>query len=570
MSEARKRIGSKNGSPTADEIDGATTMFNRRALLRNAGLAAGGGAAVALTGLGAKHASAANGNPVILGASNTATSGTTITTTSGSAMYGQTSDPSSAALNGIDNSSTTGGAGVLGYSIYGSGVSGTSSDGFAVNAYSYNSIGVVAQSLTSSPLWLVPSAHTGPLTTGTHNSGEIYLDSSLALWLCTVSGTPGTWSPILVAGLTNNVGAAQTVLNASVPGVAAMNVFNLATTNSHTSGLYVEVGGSSGLPAYAAVIGNTTLAGLPGVFGGSTAGSGIVGMTSAPATAGADIAGVVGSDVSSSGSAGVIAISDHGYGLAAYGGRAQVYLQPGGVAGPPTSGAHTGGELFMDAVAVLWICTAAGSPGTWVQSLAATTNSVGTTPTVIVAATGATAVLSVANNSSGGGNGSAILAKGGGVSGINPKAVIVGDTNQAGLAAVAGANNAGVAVLGSASTAAGVAVHAVGTSGATGLSASSDSGTALQVAGSSTFSGPSTFSLSGLATVAAGSRSIVVPSVSLRSTSLVLATIQQVAAGYSVESAVPNASTNSITIRLSKTVASTITAGIKVAWFVVN
>jgi hypothetical protein len=114
------------------------------------------------------------------------------------------------------------------------------------------------------------------------------------------------------------------------------------------------------------------------------------------------------------------------------------------------------------------------------------------------------------------------------------------------------------------------------------VSASNPTGTALAVSGASTFdgvstftgtsafNGVSTFSLSGTATVPAGKSSLTVTKVSLRAASLVLATIQQAASGYYVASAVPTASSSTIVLHLNKTVASDITGGIRVAWFVVN
>ncbi|MEJ7655126.1 MAG: hypothetical protein WKH64_18215 [Chloroflexia bacterium] len=33
----------------------------------------------------------------------------------------------------------------------------------------------------------------GKPTTGAHLIGELFLDRAAALWICTASGTPGTW-----------------------------------------------------------------------------------------------------------------------------------------------------------------------------------------------------------------------------------------------------------------------------------------------------------------------------------------------------------------------------------------
>ncbi len=107
-------------------------------------------------------------------------------------------------------------------------------------------------------------------------------------------------------------------------------------------------------------------------------------------------------------------------------------------------------------------------------------------------------------------------------------------------------------------------VYGLATSGGTGVvafRAFDETGLALDAIG------PTQFSLSGLASIAAGAKSKVVTDVSLRSTSLVLATVQK-HAGVSVAYVVPNVSLSKVTINLDKVVPSGKTA--KVAWFVIN
>ncbi|HEV2362147.1 MAG TPA: hypothetical protein VGS21_10635 [Acidimicrobiales bacterium] len=122
----------------------------------------------------------------------------------------------------------------------------------------------------------------------------------------------------------------------------------------------------------------------------------------------------------------------------------------------------------------------------------------------------------------------------------------------------------GVGVYGASGTAAGTAMLAIGSHGATGLAASSDTGIALSVLG------PTEFSLSGETTVAEGFSTVVVSGVSLRSNSLVLATIQQAQSGYSIAYASPNVSGRSVTIALNAPVSGSYPSGLRVAWFVVN
>jgi hypothetical protein len=56
------------------------------------------------------------------------------------------------------------------------------------------------------------------------------------------------------------------------------------------------------------------------------------------------------------------------YGLRAVGGLAPLLLVPAhGRVGPPTSGTHLQGEIFLDTNAALFQCVADGTPGTWVR-----------------------------------------------------------------------------------------------------------------------------------------------------------------------------------------------------------
>ncbi len=43
---------------------------------------------------------------------------------------------------------------------------------------------------------LTPGRTTGHPTTGTHQQGELWMDSAGALWACVASGTPGAWKQV--------------------------------------------------------------------------------------------------------------------------------------------------------------------------------------------------------------------------------------------------------------------------------------------------------------------------------------------------------------------------------------
>ena len=61
------------------------------------------------------------------------------------------------------------------------------------------------------------------------------------------------------------------------------------------------------------------------------------------------------------------------YGGEFFGGLAEVRLRPGGEAPITLTNAHAVGELYEDATGELWLCIAAGSPGTWRQIAGPTT-----------------------------------------------------------------------------------------------------------------------------------------------------------------------------------------------------
>jgi hypothetical protein len=150
-----------------------------------------------------------------------------------------------------------------------------------------------------------------------------------------------------------------------------------------------------------------------------------------------------------------------------------------------------------------------------------------------------------------------------------------GVTDATGYAGVFGeyfGSGAGAAVQGINLTGKGQGVVGTGETGVLGIAASNGTGVVATIGFDGTglaldVEGPAQFSLSGLASIAAGAKSQVVTAVSLRSTSLVLATVQN-NAGVLVAYVVPNVAQSKITINLNKVVPSGKTA--KVAWFVVN
>ncbi len=133
-------------------------------------------------------------------------------------------------------------------------------------------------------------------------------------------------------------------------------------------GVSAEVSGIESSPLAGVVGDSNTNAGVMGLASDS---NGVVGITTRNGWG-----AVFGNDQSSAGGYGVQGWSNNGtgvqgagsadgYGVQAQGGKAQLCLVPGSTAGHPTSGRHLMGELYMGNTGELWLCTKAGTPGTW-------------------------------------------------------------------------------------------------------------------------------------------------------------------------------------------------------------
>ncbi len=77
--------------------------------------------------------------------------------------------------------------------------------------------------------------------------------------------------------------------------------------------------------------------------------------------------GLYARESSSGGSIGVIAQSVNGYGLIAEGGLAPILISTSTTVGPPSSGQHQPGEIYVDSNGAFWGCVASGTPGTWIK-----------------------------------------------------------------------------------------------------------------------------------------------------------------------------------------------------------
>ncbi|MCU1390703.1 MAG: hypothetical protein JWL72_4041 [Ilumatobacteraceae bacterium] len=107
------------------------------------------------------------------------------------------------------------------------------------------------------------------------------------------------------------------------------------------------------------VLGSTDIAGGAGVIGfGGVGGAGFFGETYGGQ-------GVLGRTTMGVGVQGDVEVGGTGVGGQFIGGRAQLLLTPASTAGAPATQAHVTGEIFLDKNGTVFVCTAAGSPGTW-------------------------------------------------------------------------------------------------------------------------------------------------------------------------------------------------------------
>jgi hypothetical protein len=116
---------------------------------------------------------------------------------SGGSDKGAGVDGRSTSGHGITGASTSG-AGAYGFSTSGPGVSGGSENGPGVSGRSTTGRGGVFFG-GAAQIRLTPAGTKGKPTSGAHQIGDLFLDKAAALFICTKSGTPGTWVKVTTA-----------------------------------------------------------------------------------------------------------------------------------------------------------------------------------------------------------------------------------------------------------------------------------------------------------------------------------------------------------------------------------
>jgi hypothetical protein len=170
---------------------------------------------------------------------------------------------------------------------------------------------------------------------GVYGSTNSTTEDSAGVWGDNFSGGPG------LVGISM---AGSGVIGKGVNGVRG---------ESNVTGKAASYGKHTGAGEGYGVIGDAAGSSGVGVLGRHTLGTGVRGEGKT---------GVHGKATSGNG---VFGESGSGYGAVLKGGRAAIRLVPATTVGKPTTGNHQIGELYLDKVGTLFICTVAGTPGTW-------------------------------------------------------------------------------------------------------------------------------------------------------------------------------------------------------------
>ena len=242
----------------------------------------------------------------------------------------------------------------------------------------------------------------GAPVSGTFALGDFTVDQTGVIWVCTTAGTPGVWAS-LGGGLTNPM----TTSGDTVYGAASGTPQRLAGSTSATKKFLTQTGNGtvSAAPAWGTIAGadvpvlnqNTTgtAANITGTLDTVPAPVAAVSLNSQKITSlangsGAQDAAAFGQIPLIDATTGDIAASPGTAAAGAIGKAADAghvhpqppMLAPTGLtgataatryagataAGAPASGTFAAGDFVIDQAGSVWVCTAAGTPGTWVQA----------------------------------------------------------------------------------------------------------------------------------------------------------------------------------------------------------
>jgi hypothetical protein len=166
-------------------------------------------------------------------------------------------------------------------------------------------------------------------------------------------------------------GAATLVTRGRPAGAADKDPLTVGQTNEFATATNVNYKGATTAASFNVQSGDETAANdtiLNNAF--NSAGTALLGVASGNGNQGIGIIGWS----KKPGGTGLVGFTGGAgaYGGEFFGGLAEVRLRPGGAAPITLTNAHQVGELYEDQDGTLWICTSAGSPGTW-REIAGTT-----------------------------------------------------------------------------------------------------------------------------------------------------------------------------------------------------
>ena len=190
---------------------------------------------------------------------------------------------------------------------------------------------------------------------GTFATGDYVIDQSGSIWICTAGGTPGTW--------TRGVVSFNSRTGAVIPGNADYLAVASGGLTGATAAARFVGGTASGAPSTGTfavgdmVVDQTghvyvcTAAGTPGTWANAGASAGVSTFNSR-------------SGAVTPGNADYLAVASGGL----TGATTATRFVGGTASAAPASGTFSTGDFVVAQTGVIFICTAGGSPGTWVNA----------------------------------------------------------------------------------------------------------------------------------------------------------------------------------------------------------